>query len=109
MYNVCFKEILTKYERQILCFRGITPRRNTTFQAHKPVCRKMSQSARKNCRNYAALISSEKSFHDLLGDLPDLNLENTSITQLDLIGVQSLRAEGLSGTSVVAQRAQRGL
>jgi hypothetical protein len=53
----------------------------------------MSQSARKNCRNYAALISSEKSFPDLLGDLPDLKqeeLENTSITQLDLIGVQSL-------------------
>ena len=69
----------------------------------------MSQSARKNCRNYAALINSEKSFHDLLGDLPDLNknlgeeLENTSITQLDLIGVQSLWEEGLAGTSVVAQ------
>ena len=66
----------------------------------------MSQSARKNCRNYAALISSEKSFHDLLGDLPDLKqeeLENTSITQLDLIGVQSLWEEGLAGTSVVAQ------
>ena len=66
----------------------------------------MSQSARKNCRNYAALISSEKSFPDLLGDLPDLKqeeLENTSITQLDLIGVQSLWEEGLAGTSVVAQ------
>ena len=58
------------------------------------MCRKMSQSARKIGRNYATLISSEKSFHDLLGDLPDLNeslgeeLENTSITQQDLIGVE---------------------
>jgi hypothetical protein len=54
----------------------------------------MSQSARKIGRNYATLISSEKSFNDLLGDLPDLNeslgeeLENTSMTQQDLIGVE---------------------
>jgi hypothetical protein len=58
------------------------------------MCRKMSQSARKIGRNYATLISSEKSFNDLLGDLPDLNeslgeeLENTSMTQQDLIGVE---------------------
>ena len=58
------------------------------------MCRKMSQSARKIGRNYATLIISEKSFNDLLGDLPDLNeslgeeLENTSMTQQDLIGVE---------------------
>ncbi|VDI28903.1 Hypothetical predicted protein [Mytilus galloprovincialis] len=54
----------------------------------------MSQAARKIGRNYGTLISSEKSFHELLGDIPDLNeslgeeLANTSITQQDLIGIR---------------------
>ncbi|CAG2242981.1 unnamed protein product [Mytilus edulis] len=60
------------------------------------MCRKMSQAARKIGRNYGTLISSEKSFHELLGDIPDLNeslgeeLANTSITQQDLIGVEGV-------------------
>ena len=58
------------------------------------MCRKMSQAARKIGRNYGTLISSEKSFHELLGDIPDLNdslgeeFANTSITQQDLISVE---------------------
>lgn len=58
------------------------------------MCRKMSQAARKIGRNYGNLISSEKSFSELLGDIPDLNeslgeeLVNTSMTQQDLISVE---------------------
>jgi hypothetical protein len=73
---------------------GGTSGAGTANPSGTPGCRKMSQSARKIGRNYATLISSEKSFNDLLGDLPDLNeslgeeLENTSMTQQDLIGVE---------------------